>query len=375
MTNIDARSVALRRTLAESLSIDENVLPFAGELIEVRREEARWEGAAERLLRSFALSMLVPERLYKDVSEWVDGHDLKGRLVYFRVNEDPSATPRIAARSLAGKLALKEDSPFFRWLHREIASRFDYICCENVDDFHREPKAVTVNGQIKSNGKRHEKDDRYKINDRSRYVLGWNNAGKIELLKRRAAAIENEVGRKAAEISKINAERRALEEQARHIERLAYFEAFREIDWRTSAHEVHELEESLKELKASSHKLQALKARHELVKKELKAVEAENNSALQRQGENNEKLRRCRLQIEDEFANVTEDLLAEHSGSFAALEKILENNCKALQPISLDNSDRVRKTVYSCLSSSMERLNEEKRKLERSLTQSMIASK
>lgn len=375
MTNIDARSVALRRTLAENLSIDENVLPFAGELIEVRRDEARWEGAAERLLRSFALSMLVPERLYKDVSEWVDGQELKGRLVYFRVNEDPSAAQRIAARSLAGKLVLKEDSPFFRWLRREIASRFDYICCENVDEFRREQKAVTVNGQIKSNGKRHEKDDRYKINDRSRYVLGWDNAGKIELLKQRAEAIENEVERKNSEINKINAERRSLEERARHIERLAYFEAFREIDWRTPAREVHELEESLEALKASSHKLQALKERQELVKKELKAVEAENNSAMQKQGENNEKLQRCRIQIEVESANVTEELLAEHRSSFVTLEKILEKKCKALQPISLDNSDSVRKTIYACLSSDMERLNEETKKLERSLTLTMAGFK
>jgi len=35
-------------------------MPFAGELIQVREDERDWEGAAERLLRSFGLSLLVP---------------------------------------------------------------------------------------------------------------------------------------------------------------------------------------------------------------------------------------------------------------------------------------------------------------------------
>ena len=81
------------------------------------------------------------------------------------------------------------------------------------------------------------------------------------------------------------------------------------------------------------------------------------------------------MQIDAESANVTEELLAEHRGSFAALEKILEKNCKPLLPISLDNSDSVRKTIYACLSSGMESLNEETKKLERTLTLSMAGFK
>ncbi len=36
-------------------------MPFAGELIQVREEEREWEGAAERMMRGFGLSLLVPE--------------------------------------------------------------------------------------------------------------------------------------------------------------------------------------------------------------------------------------------------------------------------------------------------------------------------
>ncbi len=44
-------------------------LPFAGELIQVRPEEQAWEGAAERLLHNFGLSLLVPDRHYTALAE------------------------------------------------------------------------------------------------------------------------------------------------------------------------------------------------------------------------------------------------------------------------------------------------------------------
>ena len=44
-------------------------------------------------------------------------------------------------------------------------------------------------GQIKGAGGRHEKDDRFRIDDRRRYVLGWTNERKIDALLGRATAL------------------------------------------------------------------------------------------------------------------------------------------------------------------------------------------
>ena len=72
-------------------------------------------------------------------------------------------------------------------------------------EFRRATRAVTKAGQIKG-GNRHEKDDRHRIDDRSRYVLGWSNERKIEALlaaaadlaarlaERRAGADEHDTG-------------------------------------------------------------------------------------------------------------------------------------------------------------------------------------
>ena len=60
-SNIPADQIAMRAALCRALDLDEANMPFAGELLQVREEERDWEGAAERLLRSFGLSLLVPD--------------------------------------------------------------------------------------------------------------------------------------------------------------------------------------------------------------------------------------------------------------------------------------------------------------------------
>ena len=75
---------------------------FAGELLQVRAEEREWEGAIERLLHNFGLSLLVRDVHYSRVAEWVDRTHLGGRLVYFRVLKVRAADHAGAAPGFAG---------------------------------------------------------------------------------------------------------------------------------------------------------------------------------------------------------------------------------------------------------------------------------
>ena len=160
--------------MAQILGGDESRLPFAGELLQVDGAAAEWEGAIERLLHNFALSLLVPEDLYKDVCRYVDRTNLRGRLVYFRVREEEGTNRQLPPETdaLVRKLRIKPDSVSYPWLERHLRERFDYRCCDDLEQFRRLPRALTCSGQIKSGGQRHEKDDRSSILDRSRYVLG-----------------------------------------------------------------------------------------------------------------------------------------------------------------------------------------------------------
>lgn len=275
-SNIPAAQVAMRSALCEALSLNEDEMPFAGELLQVREDERDWEGAAERLLRNFGLSLLVPDDLYPQVSAWVDRTHLKGRLVYFRVREGGRAElPALHRDSLARKLAIKPDSPFYGWLEREVAARFDVACCATHEQFRRETRAVTRAGQIKMPGERHEKDDRHRLDDRSRYVLGWSNAAKIAALEGETRALETRLAELGALMAGLAKERDTLRERLTALSRLDMFADFEELDWQTPAREAARLAEEKRQLESASDVLRQLTVRLNEVEAEQKANEAQ----------------------------------------------------------------------------------------------------
>jgi uncharacterized protein YPO0396 len=273
-SNIDEKQVAIRRSLCCALDIPEDEMPFAGELLQVREEEREWEGAVERLLRNFGLSLLVPDRYYAAVAEWVDRTHLHGRLVYFRVRKQPqsSCQPEYEA-SLVRKIAIKTDSLFFDWMEREITHRFDLVCCASQEAFRREKKAITLSGQIKAPGERHEKDDRHPLDDRSRYVLGWSNAAKIAALEERAGRQEEHLAELAAKIYGLQQQQSSLKERLTVLSKLDEYPDFRDLDWQPLAVAIARLEAEKRDLEATSDILQTLAAQLAELECELQATE------------------------------------------------------------------------------------------------------
>ncbi|WP_051785981.1 ATP-binding protein [Endozoicomonas numazuensis] len=261
-SNIPSRNLAIREALCESLSLSEDTLPFAGELLQIREEEKQWEGAAERVLHNFALSLLVPDDHYQAVADYVNQTHLKGRLVYYRVRE-PSRPVHdaIDKHSLSRKISIKTDSLFYGWLEQELIQRFDYTCCDKMADFRRESRAITPNGQIKSSGSRHEKDDRYRIDDRSRYVLGWSNREKIFALETEQKRKEQTIQKAAAEQAQFTRRLKGLQNSQLKLELLLNVQSFAEINWQPLALQIQTLEKEKQQLEAGSDILKTLRER------------------------------------------------------------------------------------------------------------------
>lgn len=258
-SNIDDQQIQIRAALCAALDLNVDDMPFAGELIQVRDDERDWEGAAERLLRGFGLALLVPDAHYKAVAEWVDGAHLRGRLVYFHVRPRKSGElPDLHRDSLVRKLAIKTDSPHYDWLERELAHRFDVACCLTQEQFRRETRAITRAGQVKDPSGRHEKDDRHRIGDRSRYVLGWSNREKIAALETRRNQLEARLGEVGHQISLIQKERDGLARRLDALTRLEEFSAFEELDWASVATEIAQLEDERSRLESASDVLKQL---------------------------------------------------------------------------------------------------------------------
>ncbi len=272
-SNIPSRMLAIRQALCDALSLDATALPFAGELLQVAGDAAEWEGAIERLLHSFGLSLLVPDEHYARVTDWVERTHLQGRLVYFRVRQPGAEQPTVQPDSLFHKLQIQPDSAFYPWLEAELARRFDYVCCDDMTQFRRERRAITRAGQIKGGGGRHEKDDRHRIDDRARYVLGWNNRAKLDALQADADGLAQRGKTLAAGIEEYTGRRRVLDEQLLKLGQLAMFQDYSELDWRPAARAIERLEREREELEATSDLLRELEQQLQTLDADLNATE------------------------------------------------------------------------------------------------------
>ena len=141
--NLPEWMAAMRRHVCTDLGLPEKDLPFAAEIISVKPEERAWESSIEMVLRGFALSLLVPQRYYHVVSRHVDAKrvaDDSGRgqrLVYLRVGERTGSPRRLPlhGQSLLRKLAFRESHPLLPWVKAELEERFDFLCCNTLDEF------------------------------------------------------------------------------------------------------------------------------------------------------------------------------------------------------------------------------------------------
>ncbi len=255
-TQIPERNLALRRLILNDLDQTEEEIPFAGELIRVKEDEKMWEGAIERRLHDFGLSILVPERHYKQFSQYVNDQHLNGKIVYLRIFEtNRKANVDIRNNSVFGKVEIKSDTEFYDWIESELAERYNYVCCETLTEFHREPYALTKTGQIKAGKVKHEKNDIRDINDRRFYVLGWSNVEKLRTYQEELSAKDAEISTLENNIRTIAAEENQLSKKRDSLRDLSRFTSFNDINFKKTVVEIQQREEEKQRLEASSKEL------------------------------------------------------------------------------------------------------------------------
>lgn len=270
-SNITGSLSKIRAEAARALGLVHEDLPFVGELIEVKDEQKSWQGAIERVLHNFAVSILVDDSHYLDFARWVNERNLGARLVYQRVGKVERVNDFISETSLPGKLTVK-DNPWGDWIRKELRDRFSYECVRSVDDFRRFDRAVTLAGQVKHNRSRHEKDDRRAIADRSHWVLGFSNVEKLNLYRAQAADLASAISASEGQMRTLSEERdRILKslEAARHILQYRY----EEIDTAALASELTRVTRERDALVAKNDTLEAIKEQLRLAKEALSNLE------------------------------------------------------------------------------------------------------
>ncbi len=350
--NIPKRQLDLRASMCRELRLDEQALPFAGELIAVAPGETDWEGAAERVLRSFALSVLVPEQHYAAVSDWIDGHHLKARVVYYRV-PDPARESRIqppnwSPRALAAKLVIR-DTPFALWLERELARRADFECVETMADFRREAKAITKAGQFKGSRGRHEKDDTHRIDDRSHYVLGWSNERKLEALLWQAESLAAQLAAVTDEQAEYEKARDAAIHRGQVLVGLDQTREFADIDWQAVVNRTEELKTEKRELEAASAELARLNRELETVREQISTTEGTHDEVQRCLGSVDNEITRAGRILDEASATLAEPDCKPARGHFEAIANLLAQGQDA-PPSAADTCDKAEKAAGELLS-------------------------
>jgi len=370
-SNLPAAMLALRDKLCEGLNLVSEDLPFAGELIQVRDDERDWEGAIERLLHNFALSLLVPDEHYRAVADWVDTTRLKGRLVYYRVREASSASPeRARSEALSRKLAIRTDSAHYAWLEHELTRRFDHVCCTDMDRFRRETRAITRAGQIKTGGVRHEKDDRHAIDDRTRFVLGWSNENKIRALAEQRDRLEKRIQAVADRIAGLDAELKDLAARLGDISRLDMFEDFQRLNWQEVAARLTELETEERDLRDESDVLKTLRARLDELEQASDETEAELEQRQAQLSTAEERIRNAREAREEAEHLIGELDEAAREQWFALLAELRESALED-QPINLNGIDARQREFRAWLTARIDTEDKAIRRLNDRIIQAM----
>ena len=286
--NISGRVAEIRDEILEAVGATAEEIPFIGELICVKDDERDWEYSIERILHNFALRLVVPEKFYKQVNEYVNAHNLRGRIVYQRyqgaetIREFEDRT--LKADSLLRKINYKPKCLYLDWLEGRLFAEFNYSCVDSLADFnHLQEKAVTKEGLIKARGGKHEKDDRPEIRGKNHYVLGWDNKEKIAVLQAEVRHLQQEEKMAADKVRKLEEDiKNAQKKQETYLTLFSKYDKFDDIDWQSCVLVIQQKQEQKRQLEEANDRVKILQGQLEEVRKEIALLDEENDEAIKK---------------------------------------------------------------------------------------------
>jgi uncharacterized protein YPO0396 len=359
-SNIPSRMLDLRHDLAKAVGIAADKLPFAGELLEVREDERKWQGAIERVLYGFALSVLVDDKHYSAVSTYLNDKYIGERLVYLRVLAQPMSQKSLLPNSLIRKLNVAQGS-YADWLREELRSRFDYECAETVHGFRNAQRAITVQGQVKHGSTRHEKNDRFRIDDRTRWVLGFDNKSKLQLYRQKALALATDLETLRKKLEDARGEESRQLDQMLCCQTLANL-TWSDIDVASVLVKITNLGERIKAEKAARPDLARLSEDITIQNTLYQAAVKARNDAAGEVSLKNQHLENNTKRLD----SLSKDLLS-HSLTHLQKTKLDERFIRVGKPVTLESLDQVTAQVERTLNADKNRLSVEGESLKNSI--------
>lgn len=251
-TLIAGPAAARRQTIAAGAGVPASALVYAAELIDVADEHEQWRPAAEKVLRSFGMRLLVPEKHHDAVRDYIDTHDMHGIVEYSLITAASAHQPTPASDTLAGKLTVELTHPAGPWLAGHLAQQFTHVCVETAADLDGHRIAVTVNGTVKLPGNRYRKDDRPELTSRSSYILGANTAAKIAALAAEVADLATDLGKATEAADGYDRQIRKADAVIAAAGQAAAYSDWADLDHFTTQRTIDDLQARIADIKANN---------------------------------------------------------------------------------------------------------------------------
>lgn len=275
--NIPLRETEIREDLLRLTGAGKEEIPFIGELLQIREAEIEWENSLEKVLRPFALHLIIPEKYISQVNEYLNRTELNGKIRYFCYRKYNSFgdldTPNLPESSLLNKIEIRPDCLYGEWLHDTLLERFNYACVDSPEAFARYEKAVTREGLVKQANEWYEKDDRSHNNQKDNYILGWDHKNKILLLQQEIRTWQEKEKEVTSRMDCCSSQKQKQQQEYEAYRRLAdSFTEYDRIDWSEYANRLQAKQEEKAELEKNNNKIQALQKQLDQVRDELHKI-------------------------------------------------------------------------------------------------------
>lgn len=285
-SNIDLKFQQLRDELVQSLELRHKQCIFIGELIDVREEQRSWQGAIERALGGLRTTLAVPNNCYSMVTKWLNvrhtGLHVRVQVVNDSYKTKKNKQAEFKANGFLRKLVWR-DHPYREWLKHHL-SRFDLQCVSSTEELDRTPFSITQQGLMHMDTGRFEKKDKYRIDERRHWCLGFSNKSRLAILNKerndliqQLAATEKLV-KKARDDWDTLAQRKSLWEKLQSYR----WDDINAPYWQAKS---SQLNTDLKALEQSGSDLDMAKIRWQDAKNDLAVIRSEKEKLIRKQGE------------------------------------------------------------------------------------------
>ncbi|MEM9848105.1 MAG: SbcC/MukB-like Walker B domain-containing protein [Bacteroidota bacterium] len=291
--------IRIRESLLEKLDLTENDLPFAAELIQVKADEKEWEMSIEHALRPLALTLIVREKYFEEVVQFVFKNQLDGKIKFRKVEDitgDFSKKP--SKHSLLQKIKLRDTHLLSDWLEKVLKSEYDYTCATGYGTILKAP--FSLNDKLLIRRANYiEKNDAKQAQSADYQILGWDNRDTILEAQRQMRETEKEMNRYEESIQVNKRQRMNLAKRRDYFNLLSAYQEFPEIDWKSSEKSIKNLQKEKESLLNTSNQMQELERQLSDMKSQMAKIEDQRDKLVEQRGTLQNRLENYEQQLQE----------------------------------------------------------------------------